>query len=191
MSRPRVNSEGQRELDKAEEQLEGFKKAVEEFNPLEDEKKPVDIDPQTKLSSKQMKESDAPYIKWTKYISRVNSEKWKTYWDEKHRAAHDRDWEYVRVIVENNEIMGSPIEMWTAEYGCDPAHYWTIPVNKPIYIPRLVARKIAKCKYHRLRVENTVTTQEAGGQFYGALVVDNVQRRLNAYPATSGSAEGF
>jgi hypothetical protein len=187
MIKPRVNSESQNQLNKADEEFKEFSKQVEAFNPIEVKAPLEEREQQTKLSTREMKNTDAPYIKPMRNVARVNTKERPTFWDEKHRPAHDRDWEYVKITAENNELIGSMIEMWTAEYGCDPAHFWQIPVNRPIYVPRLVAKKIAGCKYHRMSMEtadlnNTKLHEGENMQFVGGMVATHTKHRLNAYP---------
>lgn len=182
MSRPRVNSEAQKSLDTAQEQFNAFNNQVQSLNPFEVKAPVEEKERQTRLSNGELKKMDAPYIHWTKLVNRPNTTKTPSYWDEKYRAMHDKDWEYIKVTVENNEIIGEDIEMWTAEYGCDPAHFWKIPTNKPVYVPRLVARKIASCRYHRLVMEDRPTQSTGGMQFYGAMAVSQTKQRLNAFP---------
>ena len=189
MNKPKVNSEGQKSLDLAQDQFDSFAKEVSNFNPIE-AKGPIEQkDQQTKMSSKEIRQYDAPVIKAIRTMPRG-----KVFWDEKWRAERDRDWELVRVIVENHEIIGEDIECWSAPWGCDSAHQWKIPTNKPIYIPRHLAKQLANCKYHRLRMEDKPTEAGNGMTFYGSVTVDQVKQRIDCRPAPSGgnfSASGF
>lgn len=191
MNKPRVNSEGQKELNRAQEQFDNFQAQIKDFNPLDASKPVQETDPQTKLSTKQASQMDAPYIKPIRSVARTNFQNSKsdsrTYWDEKHRQLRDEDWEYVRCIVENNEIIGEAVECWTAKWGCDPAHFWRVPVNKPIMIPRHLAVQLSKCQYHRLTMDNNyVREQNAIGTITGGVVVDVVKNRIDARPVGFG-----
>lgn len=191
MSRPpKVNSDGQKELDKAQEKFDQFNDQVAGFNPL-DAKAPVaETEPQTKMSQREIRNAEVPYIKPIRSVARTNFKNdridSRSYFDEKHRPLHDRDWEYVKCIVENNEIKGEDVEVWTAKWGCDPAHFWKVPVNKPVMIPRLLAEQLASCKYHRLRTEDRPVEQGQLGTITGALVVDQTVHRIDARPVGFG-----
>jgi hypothetical protein len=183
MNRPRVNSDGQKELNKAEEKIGEFKETVREFNPFTGLESVNPADPQTKLSTRELNAMDAPYIKPVRSVNRVNSEKSKTYWNEKFQEQHDNDWKYVKCTVENNELIGQAVECWTAKYGCDPAHFWIVPVNKPIMIPRLLAEQLAKCQYHRLKMEDG---SDKVNYVNSNLVADHVVHRIDARPVGFG-----
>lgn len=187
MKEPKVNSEGQKEINKAQERFDNWNDAVKSFDPFNVSGPVEEKDSQTHLSTKQAKDMDAPYIKPIRSINRPNHEKAKTYWNEKFQGIHDEDWEYVRCIVENNEIIGEAVEVWTAKYGCDPAHFWKVPVNKPIMVPRLLAKQLAKCQYHRLTMSNSqVLEQNYLGTITGGIVVDVVKNRIDARPVGFG-----
>lgn len=187
MARPNVNSDGQKQLDAAQQKFDKFEESIKEMtmDKISSSASPMETEQQTKMSSKEIKQYDAPYIKPIRSINRSQGGKdgAKTYWDEKFRPAHTRDWEYVRCICENKEVIGESIHTWTAEYGCDPAHEWKIPVNKPVWIPRLLARHLANRKYHRLRMEDAPTSVEGGITYHGAMVVDQEVSRLDCRPA--------
>ena len=184
MVAPKVNSAGQRELDKAESQLASFEDQVKmatcdmaPFSPKEE------IDPQTKLSSREANKADAPYIKPTRSIN--SREKF----DEKFKDAHTRAWEYVKCIVENYEIIGESVECWTKKFPGDSAHFWKVPVNKPVYIPRLLAEQLSQCRYHRLSMQadsRQITGADGMGTYVGNMVVDTVKNRIDARPVGFG-----
>lgn len=188
---PKVNSEGQKEIKRAQEKFDNFQDQMKDFNPLNVSAPVEERDPQTKLSTRQATQMDAPYIKPIRSINRTNFKNDKvdsrTFWDESHRKLHDEDWEYVRCIVENYEIIGEAVEVWTSKWGCDPAHFWRVPVNKPIMIPRHLAKQLAKCQYHRLVMDNTTTIEQSHiGSITGAVVVDSVKSRIDARPVGFG-----
>ncbi len=181
MAQPKVNSDSQKELNKAQEQFDAFDKSVKEMTldkmSLAPERPQEE---QTKMSGREQKAYDAPYIK---PVRSINS---KERFNEAYREEHKRAWEYVKVICENFEIIGEQIEMWTKKFAGDAADFWKIPVNKPIYVPRLVAKQIAACKYHRITMEEKVTNQEGGVTFHGSLAVDHTKNRLDCRIVNEG-----
>lgn len=191
MTVPKVNSEGQKELKRAQEKFDTFNEEMKSYNPFDTNASNLETDPQTKISTREANKIDAPYIKPIRSISRTNYQTSKSdsrsYFDEKHRKLHDEDWEYVKCIVENAEIPGESVEVWTAKWGCDPAHFWRVPVNKPVMIPRLLAMQLAKCQYHKLIMNDSVVTEQSHvGTITGGIVVDVVKNRINARPVGFG-----
>lgn len=180
MSKPKVSSGfAEKELDRAEQQFDRFQEEIRDFNPLEAKAPKIEVEPQTKMSNREANKADAPYIKPIR--SMHSAEKF----NEKYRKDWERAWEYVRCIAENREIIGESIELWTKKFAGDPAHFWRIPVNKPVYIPRLVAEQIASCSYHRLRMEDRPTNVEGGMTYYGTMTVEQTVNRLDARPVGS------
>jgi hypothetical protein len=62
---------------------------------------------------------------------------------EKDRKMHAHDWEYVCGIFQP-EVTGSrpstePYEFWFAKWPGDPDCLWSIPVNRKVYVPRMIA----------------------------------------------------
>lgn len=183
MNRPKVNSEGQRQLDRAEESFKALQEEIKDFNPLDGKKIP-EVEVQTKLSDREAKKADAPVIKPLRSIKRPQGGKdgAKVFWDEKNRAQWEYDWQLVRCIVENHEIIGESVPAWTSKWGCDNADYWMVPVNKPIMIPRHLAVQLSKCCYHRLIMEDRPVEQSHMGTITGAMTVDHVKHRINCRP---------
>jgi hypothetical protein len=175
MATPKVNSAGQRELDKAEAQISAFEENIKGLVSDRDSMRVVpETEPQTKLSSREVKNADAPYIK---PIRSINS---KEPFDEKQREAHKKAWEYIKCVFENHEIIGEEISTWTKRFPGDPAHFWKVPVNKPVYVPRLLAKQISQCFYNRLTMrEDQITSSDGIGSYTGAVVVDQVKPRLS------------
>lgn len=188
MNKPKVNSESQKELDKAAAQIDAFESQVKDMTMDRMNAAPVEEkDPQTKMSNREVNKSDAPYIK---PVRSINS---KEPFNEKYRKEHTKAWEYIKCIAENNEIIGEAIECWTKKFAGDPAHLWKIPVNKPVYIPRLVAKQISECRYHRLSMDQTqIAGSDGNGTYMGSMVVDNTKQRLDCREAGNHfTAMGF
>lgn len=184
MAKLNMNSESEKEMRKAEDQINAFENQVKEMTmdrmnaaPLEEK------DPQTKLSNREAQKADAAYLKPVKSI---NS---RERFNEKFRKAHEKAWEYIKCVVENNEIIGETIECWTKKFPGDPAHFWKVPVNKPIYIPKLLADQLSQCRYHRLTMEanqNQVTGSDGMATYIGNMVVDNTRQRIDCRPVGFG-----
>lgn len=166
-----------KEIEKAAKSFEAFNESIESLTLDRMNKAPKEEhEEQTKLSNREIQKMDAPYLKPTRSI---NS---KEPFNEKFRKDWERDWEYVKCIAENLEIIGEHIETWTKKYPGDPAHFWKIPVNKPVYMPRILAKRLSECQYHRLVMQDTSTNEEAGMTYYGALTVDVTKNRLDCRP---------
>lgn len=68
---------------------------------------------------------------------------------EKLRREHKHAWEYVKGMFENIIVNGEHITFWLSLYPGDPDCLWEIPSNKPVYIPRHVAKHLEEVmKYH-------------------------------------------
>lgn len=188
---PKVNSDSQKELNKAQDKFDSFQEEMRKFNPLDVSAPVQEVEPQTRLSTREANKMDAAYLKPIRSISRTNFQNSKidsrTFWDEKNRKARDEDWEYVKCIVENYEIIGEAVEVWTAKWGCDPAHFWRVPVNKPIMIPRHLAKQLSKCQYHRLVMDGNATIEQNHmGTITGGIIADVVKNRIDARPVGFG-----
>lgn len=182
MNRPKVNSESQKELDRAEDQFAAFDTQVKEMTLDRMNQAPDQgTEQQTKISTREANKADAPYIK---PLRSINS---KEKFDEKYRAQHTDAWKYIRCIVENNEIIGEAIEVWTKKFPGDSAHFWKVPVNKPVYIPKLLAEQLSNCKYHRLTMDqSTISSSDGMGTYMGSMVVDNTKHRIDCRPVGFG-----
>ena len=181
MTTPKVNSASQKQLDKMQGEFDTFQENIESMTKDRLDAAPkIETEQQTKISNREAQKYDAPYIK---PLRSINS---KEPFNEKYRKDWERGWEYVKCIFENNEIIGEQIELWTKRFAGDPAHQWKLPVNKPVWVPRLVAEQVQKCRYHRLRMEDQPTSQGEGMTFYGSVSVDREIARLDARPVGSG-----
>lgn len=185
MVSPKVNSASQRQLDSAAEQFEKFDESVKALTVDHMNKSVIpETEPQVKASNRELNKADAPYIK---PVRSINS---KEPFNEKYREAHTEAWKYVKCVVENLEIIGETVECWTKKFPGDPAHFWKVPVNKPVYIPKLLADQLASCCYHRLSMEQNQTSNLIGsdgmGTYVGSMVVDSVKHRIDARPVGYG-----
>lgn len=178
--KPKVQSESQHELDKAQQNFDQFDQSVKDLTMDRMNMAPKqETDSQTKIAQKDIDRSNGIYIKPKRTISS------KKKFNEKFREAYNFDKEYVNFIAENKEIIGESLIFWTKPYMGIPAEEWEIPVNKPVWAPRYVANQIKDCKYHRLSTKDNTTGGDGVGQYYGTIVVDNTIQRLDAYPVST------
>lgn len=138
-----------------------------------------DLEPQTKLSQKEIDKSKQHYLKPEKAIN--NQQKF----NEKFREKYDFQRQYVQFIAENKEIIGDTIEIWTRPFGGMPAEFWKVPVNKPVWGPRYLAEQIKRKFYHRLVMTPSVSSADGMGQYYGQLAADTTIQRLDANPVST------
>lgn len=180
MARPKVNSAGQQELDKAEKQFDAFDAQVKEMTMDRMNAAPKqETEEQTKLSQKDIEKSKDIYLKPKRVISCRDK------FNEDYRTQYNYDKEYVQFIAENKEIIGESIDIWTRPYAGVPAEEWEVPVNKPVWGPRYLAEQIKRKCYHRLIMQEKVTHSEGMGQFYGHMAVDTTVQRLDARPVST------
>jgi hypothetical protein len=178
-----ANSESQKQLDVAEQQLDAFESNVKELTMDRMNTAPKkELEEQTKLSQKDLEKSKDIYLKPKRIIGCHPKDKF----NEDYRAQYNFDKEYVHFIAENKEIIGETITMWTRPYGGMPAEEWEIPCNKPLWAPRYVAEQLKSRYYHRLVMKQDIVTgagQE--GHYYGAMAADTTIQRLDAIPVSS------
>lgn len=178
--KPKVNSAGQKELDKAEQQFKQFDESVKTLTQDRMNMAPKeDQEPQTKMGRIDIEKSRDIYLKPTRSLSV------KDKFNEDYREDWNYAKEYVQFIAEHKEIIGDNIEMWTKPFAGVPAEFWNIPTNKPVWGPRYLAEQIKKCSYHRLKTEDRISTgADHMGAYTGQLVVDTTVQRLDAMPVS-------
>jgi hypothetical protein len=182
IKKPKVStSMAQQEIDKVEQQFESFDKNVKELTLDRMNSAPKeDSEPQTKLSQSEIEKSKDIYLKPTTYIPS------KEKFNEKFRDDYNFSCEYVNFIPEHKEAQGDVIECWSKPYPGMPANFWKIPTGKPVWGPRYLAEQLSGCKYHRLKMNQTISTgANIGGQYFGAMAVDTVIQRLDAIPVSN------
>ncbi len=176
-----TSSLAEQELDKAQEQFEAFDSNVkqltlDQMNTASKE----EVEPQTKLSSRDIEKSKDIYLKPERSIG--SREKF----NEEFREDYNFQKEYVQFIAENYEIRGETIEAWTKPFPGVPAEFWKVPVNKPVWGPRYLAEQIKKCQYHRLVMQqNQIVENTQNGQFFGHMVADTIINRMDAMPVST------
>lgn len=181
-NKPKMNiPHGNKELEKAQEQFENFEESIKQMTLDRMNTAPKEeVEPQTKLSSRQIDKSPDVYLKPEKSISARDK------FNERFREEYEFSKEYVQFIAENKEIIGEAIEIWTRPYGGMPAEFWKVPVNKPVWGPRYLAEQIKRKCYHRLVMDNRMQMMADGmGQYYGTIAADTTIQRLDAIPHNS------
>lgn len=175
------NSASAKELENCEKQFDKFDKEIKEMTLDRMNMAPKeDVEPKTKLATSEIEKSKDLYLKPMKSIG--SREKF----NENYREEYNFAKEYVRFIPEHKEIGGETIELWTKPFAGMPAEYWMIPVGKPVWGPRHLAERLTGCKYHRLTMQQNVSTGADGmGQYYGAMAVDTTIQRLDAVPVST------
>jgi hypothetical protein len=68
---------------------------------------------------------------------------------EKLKKEHAHAWEYVKGMFENYIVNTEHLTFWLCLYPGDPDCLWEIPPNRPVYVPRHVAKHLEEImKYH-------------------------------------------
>ncbi len=181
MSEQKVKSTSQKELDKAAAHFDEYDKNIKEMTLDRMNMAPKeDVEPQTKLSQKEIEKSKDIYLKPTKKIA--DGQKF----NEKFREDWEFSKEYVQFIAEHKELIGECIETWTHPFGGVGAEFWIVPTNKPVWGPRYLAEQIKRKRYHRLVMKENVSTGSDGlGSYFGAMAADTTIQRLDANPVST------
>jgi hypothetical protein len=166
--------EATKQLDEFESQVKNL--TLDRMN----EAPQLEVEPQTKLSSKELEKNGDLYLKPSRWISD----------GQKFNSDFQKDWEfakeYVQFIAEHKESPGETIELWTHPFGGKGAEFWQVPANKPVWGPRYLAEQLRKCTYHRLRMDESRPRETThAGTMFGAMVVDNIVSRITAEPVYS------
>lgn len=171
-------SETQKELEKLENQFDEFNKSVQEMTIENMNRAPVEeVEPQTKMSQKDLEKSKEIYLKPVRTIS--SKEKFNDKFLEKYKFAK----EYVRFIAENREIVGESIEVWSKPFPGMPAEFWNVPVNKPVWAPRYLAEQLRRKFYHRIIMEDRPVNSDHNGTYFGQLAATKTIPRITCEPA--------
>lgn len=172
-----------KEMEKLEKQFDKFDGEVKQMTLDRMNMAPSqEVEPQTKLSSREIEKSKDIYLKPKKSISCRDK------FNEDYREQYNFQKEYVQFIAEHKEIIGESIDLWTRPFAGMPAEEWDVPVNKPVWGPRYLAEQIRRKFYHRLVMQPTVNSHDYSGQFYGTMAADVKIQRLTAEPVTSSKS---
>ncbi len=181
MARPKANSSlAQKEMDKVEKQFEQFDNQVKELTlDRMNEAPKTEVEPQTKLSQKDLSRAKDIYLKPERSIG------CKEKFNEDYREQYNFAKEYVQFTAENKELIGETLELWTKPFAGIPAEFWRVPANKPLWGPRYLAEQIKKCSYHRLVMQNhNMVGSDGMGTYYGNMAADTTVQRLDAIPVS-------
>src|SRR4029077_2777843 len=171
-------TESQKEIEKLESNFNEFNENVQKLTMDAMNKAPIqDVEPQTKLSQKDLEKSQDTYLKPIRAIS--SREKFNERFLEKWNFAK----EYVRFICENREIIGESIDVWTKPFPGLPAEEWMVPVNKPVWGPRHLAEQLRRKFYHRIVMEDRPSGSDGAASYYGTLAVQKTIPRITCEPA--------
>lgn len=195
--RPKVNSEGQRELEKAQDQIEKFEADVKALTLDEMNKAPV-REEEKQIAAVDLRNSTDIYLKPSRTIGPgVNGKTgWRETFNEKYRSQYEHQKEYVNFIAYNNMVQGDNIEIWTKPFpGCN-CEFWAVPVNKPVWGPRYLAEQITRARHHNLVMKKSAEDpfdgyshyQDNVGQVQGTIVAKETVQRLDARPYVKKSS---
>jgi len=134
--------------------------------------KPIESEPQ-ELTLKQIaKNENVQYIEPKKQIKGLGI------LPDSLKKEHAFMWEYVKGIFENRAIVGETLKFWLKLYPGDPDCLWEIPANRPVYVPRMVAKTIDETMiYHKFDYIQKDTSRMAKNNFAEEFsVVETVRR---------------
>jgi hypothetical protein len=181
--RPKITSgRVEQELDKVAAQFDKFDEQVKSLSQDEMNKAPiVEQEQQTKMSNREMNKADGLYLKPERSLGD------RAAFNEKFRDQWNKAKEYVKCTVENFEIIGESVEVWTKPFAGVPAEFWRVPVNKVVWIPRHLADQLATRIYHRLVMEESKhVSSDGAGTYYGAMAAKETRRRIDCRPVMNG-----
>lgn len=140
---------------------------------------------QTKLSSKEIENSNKIWLVPAKSVNPREN------FNEKFREEYNFQKEYVQFIAENKEIIGETIDIWTKKFAGQPAEYWNVPCNKPVWGPRYLAEQIKSRSYKRWTMSDPMAANprirgyNRVGADVGGLEVETVIQRMDAVPVSN------
>jgi len=175
-AKPKVNSAGERELDKCAEEFKVFDAQVKEMTMDRMNLVPrIESEGQTKIAQSDLAKAKEFILKPSNFIA--SREKF----NEKFRKEYDYDKQYISFIAENIEIRGEIIELWCKPYPGCPAEFYKVPVNIVLSGPRYVYEQLKRKFHHKLTMqESSYTGGDHTGQYYGKMAVDTTVQRLDA-----------
>lgn len=182
MGRPKLNAEGQRELDKIENKFSEVETQNKEIGYEERLLAPKkEVEPQTKIAQSDLDKMDVPYIKPRRSFPPAPNPKTGQIekFNEKFRAEYEYKKQRVEFIAENIEVLGEAPAFWTKPFPGVNAEEWVIPVNRPVNAPLYVKERLEGCGYTVFKSSQSKHTQD-GISYEGYLEVQERKNRLNA-----------
>ena len=174
-----------RELEKVEKQFDKTDEELASLTVDEMAKAPLKtLEPQTKMSKKEVQEFDAPVIRHCKGFQMTIP---KSGVDPKFKPLIEHDEEFIKVICENNEVIGEHIELWSGNFPGQICGFYQVPVNIPVYVPRKVAKRIRASRYHRIKMaerpmsqlQHEMSSDGVSSQPSGVITVTETKQRLD------------
>lgn len=179
--KPKINSVGEKELEKCETQIKALPEQAKELIMMDRMKlvPKIEYEGQPEISQQDVAKSRDIYLKPRNYVA--SQEKFNEKW----RKSYEYDKEYVQFVGSNTEIREEEIPLWTKPYPGCPAEFWKVPVNKPVWGPRYLMEQLQRKQYHVLEMKNESVGNEGGNQYYGKLAIQTVRQRLDAREISS------
>ena len=147
---------------------------INELAPPEPEEKWEDFNRHVK---ERCKLENALFIEPTRRLPKIGK------LPEKLKKEHRRDWEYIKAMVENQIINGEPIQFWFCKYPGDEDMLWSIPCNKPVYIPRMIAKHLEETpQYHKFEYKERQASDLRSGEFIENFTPTQTERRYRCRP---------
>jgi hypothetical protein len=180
MVRPKLDAEGQKELDKVEDQINSMEVKTPDYDQRLSAPK-HESEPQTKIAQADLAKEPQLYLKPRRTIGPGVNPKTgeREKFNEKFRDAYNFAKEYVEFIAENEEIKGETINLWIKKFPGTNTEEWMIPTNKPIWAPRYIKQRLEECGY-TVFVSTQSKMSQDGISYSGYLEVQERKNRLLA-----------
>lgn len=182
MARPRLNREGEQELDKIDSQMDAFQDETKSITLDETRSAPKhEMEPQTKLAQSEIDKTKDLYLKPKRTIGPGVNPKTgeREKFNEKFRDEYNQKKQYVQFIAENNEIIGESADFWVKKFPGTNLEEWLVPVNKPVWAPLYVKERLEECGYTVFKSTQSKVSHE-GISYDGYLEVQERKNRLDA-----------
>ena len=168
-----------KQIEELKEKSDQFEAQIKEMQTDSFSEKPKEEYRPPEVSQKEIAEKEV-YIKPTRWIAD----------GQKFNPRFEKDWEfakeYVQCICVHNECRGDIIEFWTHPFGGKGAEFWRVPSDKPVWIPRYAAEQLTRCKYHRMKMdESQMRSADGMGTYYGSMIVQTTVQRIDAVPVSN------
>lgn len=167
------------ELQKAESQIDRISNELHK-QPLTVSQPERLEDAPIQVSKKDASKSGVLYLKPERSVNAPQK------FNERWRKEYEESEELVEFIARHKESPGSAIQTWTRKFGGKPALFWTVPTDRVVCGPRVLAEQIRGCKHHIVTMdEHTVTSSDGMGTYHGAIQMKKEVARLEAEPVST------